>query len=416
MNRLAINNPKQMSDDEVKVNWYNYYAGFSSAFVKDILFSCSIDQSGIVLDPWNGAGTTTTSVYDAGYNAVGIDLNPVMCVVAKAKSASLTDVYNAYDNFKALRVAKFEVQFSENDFLLNWFDFDTAKYIRYLSKSAVGLNGIDVLQLNVERCVMLVALFNVVRDLVRDFVPSNPTWIKKAKSENEKVKEDNKNIKKAILIYLDSIKSSFIESKNRNQGALNLFVASSKKIPVINKSVDLVITSPPYCTRIDYGVATYPELSVLLGDMPDAIDSLRRELIGRTTIDKVFTEHEFVSEQSMKFMGAVESHNSHASTNYYLKNYKQYFVDMELSIAEISRIIKDDGVFVCVVQDSYYKEIYCDLSRIISEITIANGFTLEDKRDFKAKNIMANIHAGTKKYRSKVTATESVLVFRKQKV
>ena len=76
-------------------------------------------------------------------------------------------------------------------------------------------------------------------------------------------------------------------------------------------------------------MATYPELSVLLGDMPYAIDSLRRELIGRTTIDKVFTEHEFVSEQSMKFMEAVESHNSHASTNYYLKNYKQYFVDMD---------------------------------------------------------------------------------------
>lgn len=413
MNRLAIKNPKRMSDDEVKVNWYNYYAGFSSAFVKDVLHSCAIDHSGVVLDPWNGAGTTTTAVFDAGYTAVGIDLNPVMCVVAKAKSASLSHVFKAYDKFSSFRVSKFEVNISDNDFLLNWFDFETAKYIRYLSRSILGFNCNDVAQLNVERCVMLVALFNVVRDFVRDFIPSNPTWIKKAKNENEKIKVKNGALKKAVLKYLNSIKDTFKEASNSKQGLLELFVASSKMMPIESESIDLVITSPPYCTRIDYGVATYPELSVLLGDEPARIDSLRRELIGRTTIDKNYVAHDFVSEKSVEFMGAVENHNSHASTNYYLKNFKQYFVDMQFSISEISRVVADNGVFVCVIQDSYYKEVYCDLSLIISEIAIANGFTLEDKRDFQARNIMANIHSGTKKYRSKVTATESVLVFKK---
>jgi len=414
VNRLAIKNPKRLSDDEVKVNWYNYYAGFSSAFVKDVLHSCALGQSGIVVDPWNGAGTTTTAVNDAGLNAIGIDLNPVMCVVAKAKSATLQDVLKAYEKLKSLRVSIFETQFSENDFLLNWFEYETAKYIRYLSKTIIGSEFVDIAKINVQRCVMLVALFNVVRGLVQDFIPSNPTWIKKAKTESEKIIADNGAVKKAILEYLTSIKSSINEVKDDRKGSLELFVASSKSMPIQSKSVDLVLTSPPYCTRIDYGVATYPELAILLGHEPERIDSLRRQLIGRTTIDKDTTEHHFVSEEAIEFMGAIEKHDSHASSNYYLKNFRQYFVDMQVSISELARIIIDNGIFVCVVQDSYYKEIYCDLSRIITEIAAVNGFKLEDKKDFQAKNVMANIHAGTKKYRSKVTAIESVLVFKKQ--
>ena len=414
MNRLAIKNPKRLSDDEVKVNWYNYYAGFSSVFVNDVLHSCALEQSSIVLDPWNGAGTTTTAVNYAGLNAIGIDLNPVMCVVAKAKSASLQDVLKAYEKFKSLRVSIFQTRFEDNDFLLNWFGYETAKYIRYLSRSIIGSDFSDIAKLNVHSCVMLVALFNVVRYLVQDFVPSNPTWIKKAKDESEKIIADNSAVKKAILEYLTSIKLSIDEVKDDCKGSLELLVASSKSMPIQSKIVDLVITSPPYCTRIDYGVATYPELSILLGDKPERIDTLRRQLIGRTTIDKDSTGLPFVSEKSIEFMNAVEMHESHASSNYYLKNFKQYFADMQISFSEISRVIKDNGVFVCVVQDSYYKEIYCDLSHIIVEIAAVNGFTLKDKQDFQAKNVMANIHAGTKKYRSKVTAIESVLVFKKQ--
>lgn len=414
MNRLAIKNPKRLSDDEVKVNWYNYYAGFSSAFVKDVLLSCALGQSSIVLDPWNGAGTTTTAVNDAGLKAIGIDLNPVMCVVAKAKNASLQDVIKAYEKFKSLRVSIFEIHFSDNDFLLNWFEYKTARYIRYLSQSIIGSEFNNLDKLNVQRCVMLISLFNVVRDLVQDFVPSNPTWIKKAKTESEKIVADNSAVKKAILEYLASVKDSITEVKDKRKGSLELFVASSKSMPIESKSVDLVITSPPYCTRIDYGVATYPELSVLLGDKPERINSLRRQLIGRTTIDKETTDLHFVSKKSVEFMRSVEGHDSHASSNYYLKNFRQYFADMQASLSEVARVITDKGVFVCVVQDSYYKEIYCDLSSIITEIAFANGFTLEDKKDFQAKNVMANIHAGTKKYRSKVTAIESVLVFKKQ--
>jgi hypothetical protein len=40
-------------------NWYRYYAGYSERFVEDALDVTISDASDVVLDPWNGSGTTT---------------------------------------------------------------------------------------------------------------------------------------------------------------------------------------------------------------------------------------------------------------------------------------------------------------------------------------------------------------------
>lgn len=412
MNRLAINNPKRLSDLDPKVNWYNYYAGFSNSFVKNALLSFNLDASSVVLDPWNGAGTTTTAAANEGFNSIGIDLNPAMNIVAKAKSATKAEIELAYFNLKNMRVNKFNASLNDDDFLLNWFSVDTAKYIRYISFYILKHKKVDVNNLDFTQCVMFLALFNVVRGRVKEFIPSNPTWIKKAKNEFEKIRVSNENIKKDLIEYLKSIKKDIPIEKLGRERMVSLICASSKKLPLSCKSIDLIITSPPYCTRIDYGVATYPELAVLLGDKPYLIDELRRELIGRTTIDKNLSPNNFISNESVRFMELVSEHISHASSNYYLKNFKQYFLDMQASISELSRVLKHGAHFVCVVQDSFYKEIYCDLSGIITEIALKNNLLLIDKKDFEVKINMANLHSGTKKYRSKVSATESVLIFK----
>ncbi|MES0239089.1 hypothetical protein KDV48_25585, partial [Citrobacter sedlakii] len=64
-----------------------------------------------------------------------------------------------------------------------------------------------------------------------------------------------------------------------------------------------------------------------------------------------------------------------------------------------------------VVQDSYYKEIYCDLATIFKEIAEENDLTLIHRQDFMSKFLMANINNKAKKYRDKMTANETVLVF-----
>lgn len=79
----SISNPKLLTNKNNGDEWYNYYAGFSDSFVREILKSLELPQEAIIRDPWNGSGTTTLNCALAGYNVIGIDLNPVMNIIAK---------------------------------------------------------------------------------------------------------------------------------------------------------------------------------------------------------------------------------------------------------------------------------------------------------------------------------------------
>src|SRR4051812_24002173 len=62
----------------------HYYAGFADAFVADVVGRLP-ESTDNVLDPWNGAGTTTSIAAAHGIDAQGFDINPAAAVLSKAR-------------------------------------------------------------------------------------------------------------------------------------------------------------------------------------------------------------------------------------------------------------------------------------------------------------------------------------------
>lgn len=413
VNYLDIKSPKRAGEKEKRASWYNYYAGFSHTFVRDVINSLSLSEKVTVLDPWNGSGATTYAAALEGHNTIGIDLNPPMFVVARSKFSSRNDVLLAIKRLKYLRINSNPISIDCDDYLLNWFDKPTASYLRYIDCYISGgffksvddkLNSFD----NVS-CVSYLSLFNSTRVFISKFIASNPTWIKKTKDPSKKINIPAKMIKSLILDFLAEMLETTLP--NFDNSRVEILCSDSKKLPLNDGSIDLIITSPPYCTRIDYGIATSPELAILFGYMPNEIENTRRSLIGRTTIDKMPIKSELFGELCSSFLNDVYNHSSISSATYYHKNLHQYFYDMKSSISELSRVVRTSGKFVCVVQDSFYKEIYCNLPEIINEMAVSCGFYLVNKLDFDTKINMANINKVSKKYRDKTPAIESVLIF-----
>ncbi len=75
--------PKQPQPAQHK-DWYAYYAGYSERFVEDVLTNYAADAKS-VLDPWNGSGTTTTVAARRQLRSAGVDINPALTVVARAR-------------------------------------------------------------------------------------------------------------------------------------------------------------------------------------------------------------------------------------------------------------------------------------------------------------------------------------------
>ncbi len=85
-----IRSPKRRRPaEEIERVWYEYHASFSAAFVQDALRTLDLPPCSVILDPWNGTGITTQVAHREGYRAIGMDLSPVMVLVAKARHLEL---------------------------------------------------------------------------------------------------------------------------------------------------------------------------------------------------------------------------------------------------------------------------------------------------------------------------------------
>jgi DNA modification methylase len=84
--RLRIVSPKR--NKRLQTGWegfFPYYAGYPELFARELLKSARLPHGAVVLDPWNGSGTTTYIATSLGLDSIGIDLNPVMIIVARAR-------------------------------------------------------------------------------------------------------------------------------------------------------------------------------------------------------------------------------------------------------------------------------------------------------------------------------------------
>lgn len=421
----TIENPKVRGRDSLASTWYRFYPGFSEAFARSVLSSAALKNGEWVLDPWNGAGTTTSTAASLGLNAHGYDLNPVMVIVSKARCLDPSE----YSSLRPLEVdirhkAKKSFEVAIQDPLLTWLTPASVAAFRsieaavqvllvderqYLSVRNRGTDAVSGLA-----AFFYVALFRTLKKVLAPFLTSNPTWLKRPSSIGERLRPGRAHVREIFQGEVDRMLPVSVTLREGPNAERVLKVASSEEIPLPSDSINCVLSSPPYCTRIDYAVATSAELS-LLGFGPDSgFKELRRDLIGGAKVPKVAPG---VSSEwggtCQRFLGSLKAHSSKASATYYYKSHVKYFESLSRSISEIARVLRPGGSCVLVVQDSYYKDIHNDLPLILIEMAASRELVLEKRKDFELSRTMAGIHPGTKGYRTFFGATESVLLFRK---
>jgi DNA modification methylase len=432
--KAFIQNPKRSNGTgKERSLFYPYYAGFSEEFARTFISSLTLNPEACILDPWNGSGTTTAIAAGLGYRVEGYDLNPVMVIASKARLLSKKDKTRLLPLAKEImaKAASYYPVETNEDPLLTWLIPTSSNLIRRIERavqSSIGgatehriiSNGNDLDSLSSLMAFFYVSLFRALRSLLSPFYASNPTWIKKPRKKAGRIRPGFTRI---TNVFMSEV-LGMIDVISKNQFALagideadsnaSIGVASSDFLPTCDESVDLILSSPPYCTRIDYAVATMPELAILGYKPGSSFDRLRRQLIGTPTVPKSVPAPDWDwGPTCNKFLDSVVSHGSKASATYYYKSHVQYFDVIYKSIKELKRTLKPEGACVLVVQDSYYKDIHNDLPKVFIEMAEANSLKLARRTDFHQLRTMAGINPAVRKYRGNFSATESVLCFLK---
>lgn len=425
---LIIQSPKRTAD--TTRGWdgfFPYYAGYPEQFARSILASANLAKTALVLDPWNGSGTTTFSASQLGIASQGFDINPVMLIVARARLLPRSEADSleplARDVVKGLRGALSLV--NRDDPLFNWFTLPTVALIRALDRRirehllgdmTLSTTGLRLENLSGLAATFYVALFSVCRRLAASYQSSNPTWLRKRRDGERRVASDRE---KFLTMFVTNLKSMSVALTQRPTLAreivdVDLSVADTTALQLERNKIDLILTSPPYCTRIDYAAATRIELAILHPLLNLGMEDLGRRMIGSTRVPeaKIARNTEWGST-CIRFLNAVKKHPSKASGGYYYKTHIDYFDKMHRSLTSLAVGLKDGGRAIFVVQDSHYKDIHNDLAAVMIDMGKAAGLHLGRRVDFNISRSMAGVNPHSRVYRKTSSAIESVLCFQK---
>jgi DNA methylase len=420
---LNISSPKR--DRKSLSGWegfFPYYAGYPKQFALDAILSAGLAPRSCILDPWNGSGTTIHAASQLGHTAIGFDINPVMVVVARARMLASSEADSLVPLGKEIIRSARVRQLRENEPLNTWFAEKTAAYLRAIESSIQRCLVGTTTQPNLSHlssiaAVFYSALFSVCRDLAIEFRCSNPTWIRTLRAGEKRVSADVAKIAALFADKIESMSSSLVQeiiSGSTESSMTACRVGDSTELSLQKQSIDLVLGSPPYCTRIDYVAATRIELAVLAGLVGVNPLTLGHKMIGTTKVPVIPPAiKEQWGSSCLTFLDSVSKHYSKASSGYYFKTHLDYYDKIFRSLEILSTALRPKGKAIFVVQDSYYKEIHNPLSEIFSEMAQTQGLALKYTHDFSVRRSMGSVNIRSRKYRANNCPTESVLCFEK---
>ena len=116
-------------------NIHPYPARFIPDIPRALISVLGCEENCVVLDPFCGSGTTLIEAQRAGYEAVGVDLNPIACLISRVKTNRLPQEFltisnQVYENSKNIYDGCVEIPVIPN--LDHWFKPDIQKALSSL--------------------------------------------------------------------------------------------------------------------------------------------------------------------------------------------------------------------------------------------------------------------------------------------
>ncbi len=418
-NSLVLDNSWSFSDKTPKETQYatHGYHRYPAKFIPQIvnpLIKQYTQKGDLVFDPFAGCGTTLLESKILGRDSVGTDINPVACLITKAKITPIDPkILESYflsiqSSYKKFNLDKKYEKYLSNEKISYWFYESEIKKLGYL------LHQILKIKSGKELNFFLCAFSNILKNCSKWLQTSNkPTRDLKKKPIDPFILFD-KQVKRMMdgnnkyIPLVDNQDSKYVKCK--------IYQRDARKTPLRKGDVKLVVTSPPYVTSYEY--ADFHQLTGFWLDYIKNIREFRKKFIGTTykSIRKINLNSKLASEIVNKLSVVDKKQSEEVAT---------YFTEMNQVFAEMKRILADDGKVAIVIGNTTLKgvdilnaEVFVEqlqnlgfvVSKIIKRPLASKSLpTIRDKVTgrFTKHNNLNKVHA---------YAVEYILIFNKRRV
>ena len=345
-----------------------------------------------ILDPMAGSGTTVVEARLHGRNAIGYDVDALACLIAKVKARIIDDnpIDNAADlvlkyarnDIDALKKGKASQEILARATPPNFHNIDYWFSPEVKQALAVLLYHIDQTRMSQDvREFLWVAFSAIILTKVsvanaRDIIHSRhhfyehkivPDVIEKFEL---RVKKMRRQMDEYRQLCTQKPPTSIIVEKG-----------DARQLHLENESLDLVFTSPPYATALDYPRAHFLAVAWLqqaLGTTLEEYKSGGQTYIGseRGSIQETTILDEQISDirlarSTVEKIGEIDPKKA--------KIIQRYFNDMYLALKEIYRVLKPNRTAVIVICPSHIRKIEVPTQRVFTEMGNSIGLRLTNE-------------------------------------
>lgn len=414
---------KVRKNDRVGRNaWINFYAAYSESFSDAVFEALGVERGDVVFDPFVGSGTSAISAQKIQASFVGWDLDPFACLLSRAKVATNVDIEKVERYLTGTTALEEEAIFSPQAYEIfdeQCLNYAAGVFSKIRKKVRVGKKSFlervcSDAQGKYDSEVVAVVVLCIASSRAAKLVKgSNPTWYRKGVTgEFDFVGR----LKEEVSTVFDSVSKDLVGNAKFVKGKYEFTNCDAAGVgdSLPDNSVDYVVTSPPYLTRIDYVVNHLPNLILLSGLMLLDIDVLRSHMIGTSKIVDKNEPDMMWGKTCLGLLVSIFEHKSYASKRYYYWTYVQYFRSIYRALLNVSKKLKPRGKGVLVVQSSFYKEVHVPLSDIILEMMEGMGLRGEVIRREAVKVNMRSLQTSRSGSNvSQKSSTEDLIFFTK---
>ncbi len=393
---------------------HEYRGKFNPQIVRAVGNMLRLQPGEWVLDPFCGSGTTLLEAAHMGWNAIGVDINPLAVQIAKAKIAAIRlplEELHTYKDALSQRLSKrfndvsFDRAFTERqiralggegwqtylphfDYLSCWFTESVLVQLAAIMDEIAKIASTDL------RLVLCIILSDILREVSLQDPADLRIRRRKSPPENAPV----------IPLYLENVKRKievilkarpYIGNVTTIQDALlgdSRYSASTVKA---YPPFDGAITSPPYATALPYIDTQRLSLVLLRLIDPDEIRPIEKSLTGN---------REITAQERLKIEQDIETNADHLPAECILLCRKlkeafnkdkdgfrrqnmpaliyKYLVDMALMFKNTYPLLKTHAPFALVVGKNRThlggQTFVIDTPHLLTLLGAHNGFTLQE--------------------------------------